>query len=119
MTAAPSSPAAGVLARLLAATPPPPPDADLDELLAAFAALHAEREHLLTQIAAPLVLSTAEREVTDAIAARQAAWSAALTAAHARLCEQRLGVARLRAYAATAAAALDAPAEPPADPSGP
>ncbi|HET7503946.1 MAG TPA: hypothetical protein VFK02_23150 [Kofleriaceae bacterium] len=89
-----------ILARLLARTPPPPAaETDADQLLAAFAVIIAEREAVIAQIAPPLPLTDADRELLVELVRRQDAWHDALTAAQRTALSHRHGAAQLRAYA--------------------
>lgn len=95
-----------VLTRLLAATPSPPETLEIDELLVAFEAIAGARQELLAQLPGTLAPTPEERALAREISARQDEWRDALATARARLCEQRLGVGKLRSYATTDAAGL-------------
>jgi hypothetical protein len=96
-----------LLARLRDATPPPPDTGDVDEMLDAFAAVVVRRQAILDEIRTPFTLTDAEREIAREVVARQDRWRDALAAAHAQVSAQRLGVGRLRRYAAAEGADLD------------
>lgn len=84
-----------VVHALLAVTPLPPAG-ELDELLAALATMLAARRALL-DAATPC---TPDLAVLAELHAREAAWQRALVAARDRLQAQRIGAAKVRAYAA-------------------
>jgi hypothetical protein len=88
-----------ILARLLELTPPPPPGAPVDELLAAFEAIVAERAAVIATVALPIRVTDADRAMLVELDHRQAAWQDALTAALRAVGDQRCGANQLRAYA--------------------
>ena len=84
-----------MISALLEVTPYPPATEDIDELLAAAAAMVRARDRVLAEVK---VGDRDPSQVTE-LDARQAAWDAALAAARTRLGGQRVGVRRVRAYA--------------------
>jgi hypothetical protein len=86
------------LERMLDATPLPPQGCDVDDLLAAFGSMSAERQLLLDAMS-ELVVDDISRQLAHSLVAREHAWRAALTAAQQLVKEQRYGVTKLRAYA--------------------
>ena len=90
-----------ILARLLELTPLPPPGATVDQLLAAFEAIVAERAAVIATIALPIRVTDADRALLGELDHRQAAWQDALTTALRAVGDQRCGANQLRAYAAT------------------
>ena len=87
-----------LVTRLLAATPVPEADADIDQLLAAFDAIHAERAAILADAQAPFTLSDTDRPLLAELEWRQNIWQDALGAALRRVGRHRCGAAQLRAY---------------------
>ena len=79
------------LEQLLAVSPLPPPD----DLLSSFEAMHAARQAILDTLAT-IEVTPAEQPLVAELAARDAAWAAALSRAADHL---RGGAKKLRAYA--------------------
>ena len=88
-----------LVTRLLDATPVPAADADIDQLLAAFDAIHAARAAILADAQAPFTLSDTDRPLLAELEWRQNIWQDALAAALRRVGVHRRGTAQLRAYA--------------------
>lgn len=85
--------------QLIAATPAPPAEADCEHLLVAFHDLAARRATLL---ASEVEVGERDRPTEDELALlghRDALWRAALDAARDAVGGQRVGAAKLRAYA--------------------
>ena len=88
-----------ILARLLELTPPPPHDAAVDQLLAMFEAIVAQRAAVIATIVPPIDVTDADRTLLIELEHRQSAWQDALTAAQRTVGAQRCGANQLRAYA--------------------
>lgn len=86
-----------ILQRLLDATPMPPVTHDVDELLAAFERISADRQHILDGLVErpPEI----DRELVRELERRHEAWIAAIRDAQKQIGEHRVGVQQLRAYA--------------------
>jgi hypothetical protein len=83
------------------ATSAPPLDAELDDLLVAFEAMHARRQAILDAVPGRLRPATeADAMLLDEIHLREAIWQASLEAARAAIGGQRIHNSQLRAYAA-------------------
>lgn len=88
---------------LLAVTPAPPVDATVDELLAAFAEVAADRQAILDGALVTGPLSGAvDKAARDELTARQDAWHSALATTREAVGRQRVGTQRMRAYAESA-----------------
>lgn len=87
-----------LVTRMLDATPAPPPGAGVEQLLAAFDAIHAQRAAILADAQPPLTLSDTDRPLLAELEQRQKIWQDALAAALRRVGEHRCGAAQLRAY---------------------
>jgi len=84
-----------MISALLEVTPYPPATDDIDELLAAAAAMVRARDRVIAEV------KPGDRDPSQVLEldARQAAWDLALANARARLGSQRVGTRRMRAYA--------------------
>jgi DICT domain-containing protein len=85
------------LQRLLDATPLPPATREIDELLTAFALVHAAREAILAELAndPPVRDAALMRELVT----RNDAWRIAIEDAKRQIAGQLVGVGKLRTYA--------------------
>ena len=88
-----------LVTRLLDVTPVPAADADIDQLLTAFDAIHAERAAILADAQPPFTLSDTDRPLLVELERRQNIWQDALASALRRVGGHRCGAAQLRAYA--------------------
>lgn len=89
-----------LLTRLLEATPSPPAaDTDIDQLLATFDAMLAQRAAILAEVEPPLALGDADRPLLDELDRLQRSWQDVLGEAMRRVGGQRCGAGQLRAYA--------------------
>jgi hypothetical protein len=88
-----------LVTRLLDVTPPPTENAAVDDLLAAFDGILAERAAILEALVPPITLSEIDRPLLAELERRQKIWHEALAAALRRVGEQRCGAQQLRAYA--------------------
>jgi hypothetical protein len=87
-----------LIARLVDATPVPPAGAGVEDLLALFEAILADRSTLLAQAAAPATLSEPDRPLLVELERRQNIWQDALSAALRQVGWQRCGATQMRAY---------------------
>jgi hypothetical protein len=87
-----------LVTRLLDVTPVPASDANIDQLLAAFDTIHAERAAILADAPTPITLSDTDRPLLAELERRQNIWQDALAAALRRVGDHRCGTAQLRAY---------------------
>jgi hypothetical protein len=87
-----------LMTRLLDVTPAPAAGATVDDLLAAFEGILAERAAILESLVPPITLSEIDRPLLAELERRQEIWQAALAEALRRVGEQRCGAAQLRAY---------------------
>lgn len=94
---------AQLLAKLLSITPVPPDSFDVDELLAAAAAMLAARQQLL-DTATQIVMAPFDPSELAELHCREAAWREAIASAQRVVGTQRIGVSRMRKYAPVAAA---------------
>jgi len=88
-----------ILVRLLDATPLPTPGSGIEQLLATFDDILAERDAVIALIVPPLRVADADRPLLVELGQRQAAWQEALVAAQGAIGEQRCCPGQLRAYA--------------------
>lgn len=90
-----------LLSRLIAATPDPAPDAEVEQLLAEFEAIIAQRAAIIATIVPPLTLSDTDRPLLAELERRQQLWQDALATALRTVGERRCAATQLRAYAGT------------------
>ena len=90
-----------LLVRLLDLTPLPTPGVEIEQLVATFEAILADRAALIDGIVPPIGLDEADRPLLVELDRRHALWQDTLAAARQVVGEQRLGAEHLRAYAAT------------------
>jgi hypothetical protein len=88
-----------LLIRLLDVTPAPPPETAVEDLLAAFEVIVAQRAVILAAAEAPITLSEMDRPLLVELQRRQNIWQDALGAALRTVGEQRMAATQLRAYA--------------------
>jgi hypothetical protein len=88
-----------LVTRLLDVTPAPTAGVDIDQLLAAFEAILAQRTAIIAQVALPITLSDCDRPLLAELERRQNTWQDALGAAMQRVGDQRCAATQLRAYA--------------------
>ncbi len=90
-----------LLVRLLELTPLPTPGADIDQLVATFESMLADRTELIGAIVPPICLAEADHPLRVELERRQTLWQDALAAAQHVVGDQRCGAEHLRAYAGT------------------
>lgn len=90
-----------LLIRLIEATPDPAPGAEVEQLLAEFEAIIAQRAAIIAAIAPPLTLSDTDRPLLAELERRQQIWQDALALALRTVGERRCAATQLRAYAGT------------------
>ena len=88
-----------IFVQLLERTPLPTPGAEIEQLIATFEAIMADRAALIAQIIPPIQLAQADRPLVVELERRHAIWQDALGAAQRTVGEQRCGADHLRAYA--------------------
>ncbi|HEY0482215.1 MAG TPA: hypothetical protein VGD37_32065 [Kofleriaceae bacterium] len=95
-----------LLVRLLDLTPMPAPlpapgsadEADIDQLLAAFEDIVAQRDAVIAMVVPPITLSETDRPLLIELERRQNIWQDTLAAALRAVGDRRCGASRLRAY---------------------
>ncbi len=88
-----------MIRELLEATPAPPASTDVDALLYAFDVMRDARQKILDAMTGPVVVSSDDRALAEALVARDAAWTEALARAQLAVGQQRMGTKQLRRYA--------------------
>jgi hypothetical protein len=73
-------------------------DPDIDQLLAAFEDIVAQRDAVIARIAPPMTLSETDRPLLIELERRQNIWQDTLAAALRAVGDRRCGASRLRAY---------------------
>lgn len=94
-----------LLIRLLDLTPMPAAmpapgstEADIDQLLAAFEDIVAQRDAVIAMVVPPITLSETDRPLLIELERRQNIWQDTLAAALRAVGDRRCGATRLRAY---------------------
>jgi hypothetical protein len=90
-----------LLVQLLDLTPLPTPGLEIEQLVAMFDAILADRAGVIDGIVPPIGLDEADRPLLVELDRRHTLWQDALAAARRVVGEQRLGAEHLRAYAGT------------------